>query len=224
MAVIARLVVPQRHAPLFSKLGTLTDDEFSRLGEGIEELSSRTSYRAATKRVRSLFSSGELDGEDLLSALLTLHALHASHGWPLSDIAETVSQSAAIDIAPDKRGSLAERVGVLLRFEALRNLAKATELAAEREHLFHTARIITDVRPVFTDNAEDVPPASIVIQTLRIEYFDTNDGRPRVFEASLADEDVRTLQAACERAIAKGTTVRAVVESAGMPEIETAAE
>jgi hypothetical protein len=210
---------------LFARLGALSEGQFSTIGRAIEELSPGASYASTAGAFESALVGLGVDGEELLSAVLSLHSLHATHGWSLDDIADSVSGSDRVDVDNEQtRSNLRERLRSFLANQTLRDLSKATELTAEREHLFHLSRIITDIRPVFADDPMEKPEAAVVIHTLRLQYFDTNDGQSRTFEIALSRQDVRTLEDTCKRALAKHLTITPLINDSGLLEIDTQAD
>lgn len=220
MTIIRRLSVPKDHVPLFTRLAKMSAKDLKLMSGLLEQLPPTPSHSEVTERLQTVEEGVGLDGEDLLSALLALHSLHMTHGWAFEDIADTVSRSDRIDVDERAQGNLRTRLTELLRSRPLRELARATELSQECERLFHAARIITDVRPVFGDDPTLKPDSAIVFQTLRLEYFDTNDGQSRTFEVALTEGQVRSLANVCERAIAKAGAVRDFLGTAKVAEID----
>lgn len=104
-----------------------------------------------------------------------------------------------------------------LRFEVVRELArealaldsafgksvKAYEVLTEAERLFTEARVLTDLRHVFSDDNVDSPLAAVVVHSLRITYGSRakRDSEDCFVEMDMTD--LRELRAAIDRAIAK---------------------
>jgi hypothetical protein len=88
--------------------------------------------------------------------------------------------------------------------------AKARDLAEDFERALTTARILTDVRPVYSDS-DDIVGAE-VIQTLRIEFdSDSNVGATLSFGLDL--EDIKDLRLACDRALKKAEEAARLMRS-----------
>lgn len=89
---------------------------------------------------------------------------------------------------------------------------KAEQLGTEHQNLFMDARILTDLRPVFSA-AGDIIHESLVIQTLLIDYHD--GAEPRRVALALDARDIAQLRRLCERAEAKASTLKAAVGPLG---------
>ncbi len=83
---------------------------------------------------------------------------------------------------------------------------KARDLAEDFERALTSARILTDIRPVYNDT-DDVIGAE-VIQTLRIEYDSVSRQNADNISFALDLEDIKQLQIACERALKKAESAR----------------
>jgi hypothetical protein len=96
----------------------------------------------------------------------------------------------------------------LLNLGIVIGTAKALELAYEHSRLLQKARIFTDVRPVFTDDATDVQGA-VVSHTLRVRYSDLRVDH--IVEFALDERDIRAIAKECERALKKSETIRTLL-------------
>ena len=93
----------------------------------------------------------------------------------------------------------------LLESKLFRVTTKSANLAYDYANLLRTARIITDVRPIFNESAEGIDGA-VISHVLRLKYTGQDD------ESSLSivmdATDVRRLLAECERALTKGAVAQ----------------
>ena len=89
----------------------------------------------------------------------------------------------------------------LLESKLFRVTTKSANLAYDYANLLRTARIITDVRPIFDEPAEGIDGA-VISHVLRLKYtgMDEETSLSIVMDAT----DVRRLLAECERALTKG--------------------
>lgn len=105
----------------------------------------------------------------------------------------------------------------LLSISAVWNIVKALDLSYEYENLLQSARIITDIRPIF-DIVADKIEGTVITHTLRLEF----DSREK--EASLSivldSEDIKKLKDSCDRALKKAKVAQEfVTEKGGKPSI-----
>lgn len=84
-------------------------------------------------------------------------------------------------------------------------IQKSSHLTYAHEKVLREARIITDVRPVFQGESDDISRA-VVIHKLQIDY--STAGERRRFEVALDAGDVTSLKKACQRAETKASAVR----------------
>jgi len=89
-------------------------------------------------------------------------------------------------------------------------LQKARTLQYAYEHLLRSARILTDVRPVYDDDADEIL-GGVVTHSLVIEY--TEGGRHHHSYFALDTQDVGRLKQQCERAERKAATTEAMLKS-----------
>jgi hypothetical protein len=90
--------------------------------------------------------------------------------------------------------------------------AKVAEVRSEVERLFCGARILTDVRPAFREDATK-RPAMTIMHGLEIRFHD-DMGRHREFYVNLDDDDLATLKHAIERAMLKKETLTKLLQEA----------
>jgi hypothetical protein len=101
---------------------------------------------------------------------------------------------------------------------AVRRVSVTLDLMYEYENLLQSARVVTDIRPVFNDEATVIEGA-VISHTLRIRY-DSAEG-DHSLSLAMDETDLRELQKQCQRAIQKaaealrlmtdGAKVRAVI-------------
>src|SRR5207248_1557328 len=78
------------------------------------------------------------------------------------------------------------RLDLLLRLESIRLRSKVLELSFEGSQVFHSARIVTDLRPVFALNSGLDVKGLMVVHNLKLEYF-TGEGTKETY--ILMDDD-----------------------------------
>lgn len=98
--------------------------------------------------------------------------------------------------------SIQEPLAKLLDSRSVIVTAKAVDLLYDYEHFFVSAKILTDVRPVFDEGKNDIVGAAIN-QTLRLEYTD-GAGKRATISMSMDDDDIEWLKRSCEEALRKG--------------------
>jgi len=77
---------------------------------------------------------------------------------------------------------------------------KALDLTFDFERLFTTAKVITDVRPVYNEEATEVMGA-VIVQNLQLEFLRSD--RFETFSLALDSKDIRSLIEALKKALQK---------------------
>jgi len=91
--------------------------------------------------------------------------------------------------------------------------SKAADLLAEHSRVFCTARILTDLRPVFSSDVGVRPASFLIIHKLRLGYFENGELHHAYF--ALDDEDIVELQKTLNRAARKAKTLTEFVTGTG---------
>jgi len=96
---------------------------------------------------------------------------------------------------------------------------KAIDVLTEHEHVFQYARIVTDVRPIFTNNAQEKPAAAVVVHMLNLFFNDM--GQKRQLCVALDSNDLSLLKQIIERAELKEKTIKTTFAEAGLLFLES---
>lgn len=99
----------------------------------------------------------------------------------------------------------------LVNSASLHLLAKSAILAYEHACVLNDCRIITDLRPVFTQDDSSFPIV-VAAQSLHLTLMDSGDLRK--ISIAMDEADVRKLLTACERALSKLGVVRTALGAA----------
>jgi len=97
----------------------------------------------------------------------------------------------------------------LLAVDTVRIRSKAAYLRTDHARAFKSARVLTDLRPIFGLNESTTIEGAVVMHTLKLEYY--QDDFARDFFVTLDDVDLETLRLAVVRAQNKAKALRASV-------------
>ena len=106
-------------------------------------------------------------------------------------------------------------VAALALERTLGTAAKAGHILTQHERIFSTARILTDVRPIFHSNVSEKPESALIIHMLRVTQRDPQHNFEDLFFA-LDSNDVRALKTVIDRALKKEETLKALMKGAGV--------
>ena len=224
-----RLIIPERFRAGVAKIRRLDErtvqeirtaldlkrgDTPQKNGEGLEV--PRDPNSVALSAVRSIASVNMVEFGQIAESLASLYTVRSMQDVSLDDFVEDVSD--AMEVLPEEplrlphseRQQFAEKLRTLLSSDAFAIVAKAYDLATE-ERTFCSARILTDLRPVFGSRVEDGPQAMVVMHTLKLTYHEGSKQHEQFFVALDAD-DVRNLRKQLDRAEAKAESLRSSVK------------
>jgi len=103
-----------------------------------------------------------------------------------------------------------------LRLEkTLGTAAKAGYVLTQHERIFVSARILTDIRPIFHLDVSEKPESAVLVHMLRITTRDQfGDSKDKYF--ALDSNDVRLLRGLVDRALKKEETLRDLMKNSGV--------
>jgi hypothetical protein len=154
------------------------------------------------------------DAVELMTALLGAGSYHSSSGDSTDRFAADVASSSDLKLEPDERSALKSRLTALLSVPSVAASTKALDLQSEHERLFHSARILTDLRPVFGNEEVTSPTATLITHMLKLEYHEES-GHEALYVA-LDDGDIEQLIQVLMRAQQKSQSLRSLVAASGL--------
>lgn len=142
---------------------------------------------------------------------------YALEKWDISpkEFAESIAdaalseQSEEFPINEADKDILRDRLEKLFALKATLGLtAKALDILTDAQHLFYSAKILTDARPVFNEAGTAIE-AAVIIHNLMIHYGDASDHKN--FFVNLDTNDIKELRDVLDRAEEKAKTIRALL-------------
>lgn len=216
---MATLRLPPRFKSPLRWLAQASDSDVSGFAEALGVGGNVSSVQSVIDNVAErLPQIAEEDRTSLVHAVLSLSSLRLSEPSSPLSTAESVSELPELELGKAARNKLRARIESILATANVTALSKAADLLTDHEHVFLKARIITDVRPIFTDNPQ-IPPAGAVVQHQLRVTFDSPSGRSSTYFA-LDDVDIDALHEAVVRAQQKSAAIRSMLASAAIAVFE----
>lgn len=163
--------------------------------------------------------------EDITDSLVSLYLTNQHHpdleDELVEDICDAMNESGVeeLKIPEDKRDHFKKLLTALLKAEAIVYPSKAIGVLRDNERMFCNARILTDIRPVFSSNVHTPPKAAVIVHMLNITY---HEGRQlKDFYVGLDVDDVETLRMVLERADIEAKSIRSVLEAARLKDLSS---
>lgn len=142
----------------------------------------------------------------LVRHLISLRLLNARRGRKIDDIVESLTLGLKKKWDKDETDKFHRWLNIKADFtELLGNnhiltTTKAFDLSSDFERILESARIISDIRPVFNDDRTEII-GTIICSTLRLAYTDGDNDKS--ITIAMDEEDLRNLAKECERALTK---------------------
>jgi hypothetical protein len=101
---------------------------------------------------------------------------------------------------------------------ALSLSAKALDVMTDHQRVFMSARVLTDLRPIFRFDVSEAPAAMVPVHTLKCTY--RSEGVPRDFYVAMDSIDLANLVETLQRALAKDKSLRSLAEGTNLSVLE----
>jgi hypothetical protein len=157
----------------------------------------------------------------LCRLIFGLSALGSRDATTISETVDGLSLTLATDYSTDNRfkdwKEVSQALLSVLRCESVYLAAKAVDVAYDFERILSDYRIITSIRPIYTDKRDRIV-GNTIVQTLRLEYINV-EGRRDSINIALDLSDVEGLEKICGDAKQKARVARSELESGRTREI-----
>jgi hypothetical protein len=222
---MAELSVPERHKSGLIKLLRLSDrsvDQIISAFEGVapkfipEELAA-----AAIPKVEGISSNDFLE---IINAVLSLSQHRVHDDTPPEELAGQVFRAlleAGIDdksLLRESEQSFRQRLVRFFELETLLISAKAAGILQSHENLFCSARILTDVRPVFGSDPRVVPNSAVIVHMLNLSFH--HEGEIKELYIAMDTLDIGLLREALDRAELKSESLKTLMKRAGVTRLD----
>jgi uncharacterized protein (DUF1778 family) len=218
------LEIPERYYPGIQQLINITEETSKNLIDALKDLPPSANVARLAVAVQSKVD--ELEIEDvfhILDVITALYILMSDRGdsspKELSEeIAKAVLESDNFNDINNGESvqHFKERlVEFLEESEVLGITSKASDVMYDHERIFRCSRILTDIRPVFKVNEEDVPAAAGIVHYLKIQYQGLS-GEEEFF-VGMDEQDIEQLLEQLERALRKAKTLKLILKKADVP-------
>lgn len=214
-----KLTVPSRYKDGFAALLSYSESRLGELEKAIEDVGPLGSVLQLSRKVAERMDMDADELADIFYAIGSLQGLPESLSVTPPELTRELRKALSSD--PDERlqpeGTGWKSVEAFLQAmvasdSPLALTSKATSLQQEFQHRFCTAKIVSDLRPVFRTDSER-PLAAMVLHQLRLTYHEASPQTEDFFIA-LTKRDLLELRALLERALRKDEQLRELAEAA----------
>ena len=210
------LRIPPRYRSGIQALARLSPEQAGQLIAAMEDARQRlATEQLASDAVQAVPELGD-DAFDALEALLSLIALLDEDDSTAEQLANDVAHSQDIDLDESERDEFGHNVAQLLSLRPLAVAARAYDLMAQHERIFHDARVFTDIRPVFGQSAAEGARAALIVAMLKIDWHPADGSTDSAYYA-LDRSDLLRLREVVDRALDKVGSLENLIARMDLP-------
>jgi len=209
---MARISLPRPFRSSLTALASLDEGTADQLIRDIGQLAPFSAVTEIEQAFR-LHMGEEGDAGAVSAALLSLRAQRRE--MSAHDIADELTRAPGLDLDETGQAALKARVEALLDTAAMSTTSVAVDLQTRHARNFQSARIITDLRPVFEDDPDDGPAGAVIVETLELQTWTRTGDREQIYVA-LDESDLKQLQGVVGRALKKTEALRRFIDGAGL--------
>lgn len=224
---MASISIPRKDLPVFKKISELGKPQFnslvSALGNTKPTVGQYKFAEAISSKVKSV-KPGDI--AEILRVVFILYSVKARTGVSPQVLAGDVGKSCVELSSKDNQFNkqsaniLSNRLGKLLSLDkTVAITSKAGDVLTEHKHTFCSARILSDIRPVFSEKAESAP-AAVIIHNLQIGFHDGGTGEHQEFYVALDTDDIQALKEVIERAEKKTIVLESILKRSKVQYLE----
>ena len=176
-------------------------------------------------RLRELIASKvdeEISATKLCRVVFGLSAIGSRNATTISDTIDGLTATLASEYKDDGRfanwSDVSPALLAILLCESVYLAAKAIDVAYDFERIMSDCRIITSIRPVYTDGRDRIV-GNTIVQTLRLEFVTISGARAST-SIALDYSDIMDLEKACADARLKAKVARDELERGKKREIK----
>jgi len=223
---MARLNVPDSIKEGLSCIASLTHEQYEELCAALENIPLRIKPDRIlddSELKLTTISSDKLDliKDALFPLYLSREGIGVSPLTLVDDVAESMRERDG-DRWPEGSeevvNRLKERLKRLISLDRAKLVIKSNNILTQHARTYTSARVFTDIRPVFDDNVEVSPQYAVIVHMLKINHI--KNRKPQEFVIALDAQDIQQLIDTLERAKKKAETVHTALSSTNIKTID----
>lgn len=216
---MADIAIPEEEVPAFKSLVELKDNEFASLASAVASASPCLFLGDYIKGILKKLDEQPKWGAMLVVVVNSCRLMERLNS-PAEKAAGIIGQALRDDhkFDPESSSVLEKRLSSILKSsDSLVIVAKALNVMTEHDRIFLNARIISDIRPIFTTSL-DAPKAAVIIHNLVVTNAQNNEQMETFF--ALDDSDLKQLKRIIERAEEKSNALKSMLRKSNIEILE----
>lgn len=223
---MAKLNIPERHRASVAAIRELDEASVQAIRDALDGTTQQktadfdstpgTPNDFAITALTTVSATKSVGTKQIADAIAGLYAAKSARDVSTEDFVEEVCDameslpSEELRLPHAERASFKAKLSTILGAELFSLVAKVYDLATEDERIFCSARILTDLRPVFGLSVSDGPRAFIVTHLLKVAYHQGSKEHKN-FYVTLDADDLQRLKGLIERAESKARSLKSAV-------------
>ena len=208
---MAKIKIPEHYITILERISAMQEAHYEDLRSALGKTDASLDISLIEKQTREHLQSDIANLKDIIQALIGMNAVRVGSEISLEDFAEDIVSALEFrhDFLKDSIEVVLPRLKALLGIHCITLSSHARDIQHEYADVFHTARVLTDLRPLFNSSGAEID-GMMVVHNLEIEYFHGKEYKNMFF--ALDDADLTKLRKALDRAEAKSATLEQVIK------------
>ena len=215
---MASLQIPEEYKVGLAKILYLDESSVQDLLSALADTPLVLSYKDISAKLKTKVKSlPEKDIDQIIEVLVSLSIVRYSADKTsaelIDDLCDAIDEdeSEVLRIPPQQRDAFKKRLADFFNEKALRVASKARAVQREQNHFFCSARLLTDIRPVFESTPEE-EMIVVPVHMLKITYHQRE--QLKEFFLALDKSDLKELRELIEKAEAETESLKSAFEVA----------
>lgn len=206
--------IPKEYKNGFIALSQLDDETFDQLLRLINDASVSFRLRNFASKIETSEKLSSKFIEDIIQSIGNLITVIERNFIPIESAARDIRTVLKLKEIDEEK--FCKRVQSLIGCNQLYVSSKAINLVTDYENIFYSAKIISDIRPVFGKDVNMTPRAGIIVHILNIHYGTGEDSEHKDIYLALDEEDISLLQNVLSRAKEKEESLSILMKKSDM--------
>ncbi len=216
---IQLLEIPSEEQGTLASLVTLSSEALVELGSALSAVKPTLDKEVLISQLRENPSLARvLDLDRIVASLINIAGTAYTAGVDTDDVIDaaiqTIKSDDVVELSEEEAETLRLRLSNLEKLPAIELIAKASELLKANERTFHSARIVSDLRPICLGEDTRIAGAVIVHQ---LAVRSSRNGRREVIYVALDSSDLTDLNEVILRAMKKDRVLRELADCSKAP-------
>ena len=217
---MSNFYVPERFKPALERIAALDDPDIESIQQALASAAPALNIQSIIEHVKGSLSKAIPDIESIIQTLSSMNNARASTDIPVEQFVRDIipPRMVAREEKAFDRAAFERKLISLLSVESLILSAKASDVQHEYERLFISARIMTDVRTVFSQAGTEAV-GTMIVHNLTIRY--SQEGEFKELFIAMDDADIAKLRKVLDRADTKTAILEGLIKKTDIPYFES---